>query len=337
MSNKNISAIIPTFDPGAQAYIDRIKDAEYQKQGISTGPIEITTEGGAAPEAPKDPLVLIPFDDGTVLKYIPRHPEGQQQIVVTAKGDQVAITRDEHCAAMITDGVNVLFRALDQKQAIENENAARELAPKPTVEKAAKEGYVTVVIRANPPKGGNCHMELIGAAVGVAACVDPLADIQTGEAAVKRLTEAAVQYAAEKSAPVTGSAWEELLAAGKALNESGTQGLEWTEACMARYHRAALVYAAEKFCHEDIVSSSEAKSNEPVCLAPENTEVIPAPLPATLASHSLPNSWADFTSPLPSFGPSWEALIDAAYSLEASGDRAAFHKAAATWARNAGK
>lgn len=119
MSNSHIPNIVPTIDPISQDYIESVKASALAKQR----PVEIETPSDSV----KKPLILIPFDDGTVLKYFPRQEDSEQQVVVTATGDQVCITRDASCAELITDGVNVLMRALDQKQAIENEIAAREL------------------------------------------------------------------------------------------------------------------------------------------------------------------------------------------------------------------
>lgn len=88
------------------------------------------------PPKPPEPIPLFPFEDGTVLKYTPRVPAvGDQQVIVNFRGDQLAIARDQNCAAMITDGVNLMFVALMKKQDIENEILARAVAnatPPPT-------------------------------------------------------------------------------------------------------------------------------------------------------------------------------------------------------------
>ena len=114
-------SIIPTIDPSAQECVESWKSSALQSQGITSN---ITSPSSPAEgEQPLVPgtLTLVPFDDGTVLKYLPRTEGSTQQVIVNSRGDQIAIARDESCAAMITDGVNVLFAALDYKQALENE------------------------------------------------------------------------------------------------------------------------------------------------------------------------------------------------------------------------
>lgn len=114
-------SIIPTIDPSAQEYVESLKSSALQSQGI-TSDITSPSSPGTDEEVPLVPgtLTLVPFDDGTVLKYLPRCEGSTQQVIVNSRGDQIAIARDESCAAMITDGVNVLFAALDEKQALEN-------------------------------------------------------------------------------------------------------------------------------------------------------------------------------------------------------------------------
>jgi len=112
-----IMPVIPSVEESQQ--LDALKSSILGTQGIKNpddnGPIVITE----VPERTKEPLILMPFEDGTVVKYLPRGEGSEQQIVVTAKGDQMAITRDSDCAAMITDGVNLLFAAVTEKQALE--------------------------------------------------------------------------------------------------------------------------------------------------------------------------------------------------------------------------
>lgn len=205
-----IPNITPTIDPLASAYVESVKNSALAKQGIASGPIEIQSEPdtdssqtGAA--APKNPLILIPFDDGTVLKYLPRQEGSEQQIVVTAKGDQVAITRDASCAALITDGVNVLMRALDQKQAIENENSNRDMVARTLAEtekssRIAAKGCVLMDVPVQMPPGKNTHSEMLNAAVVYTATAGSSSGYEETMAAVDRLEKAAVAYAAEQFA-----------------------------------------------------------------------------------------------------------------------------------------
>ena len=69
-------------------------------------------------------------------KYIERGPGTSQQILITAKGDQMAIVRDADCAELIADGVNVYFAALTEKQNIENELRAKSISGQPAAEKS---------------------------------------------------------------------------------------------------------------------------------------------------------------------------------------------------------
>jgi len=75
-----------------------------------------------------DTLTLVPFEDGTVVKYLPRAGFAGQAVIVNAQGSQLAVTRTESIAEMLCDGTNVLFRALDQKQEIELEQTAQDIA-----------------------------------------------------------------------------------------------------------------------------------------------------------------------------------------------------------------
>lgn len=127
MPNFQLTPILPTIDPSAQEYVESLKSSALQSQGITsniTSPSSPTESGDEQPLVPGT-LTLVPFDDGTVLKYLPRTEGSTQQIIVNSRGDQIAIARDESCAAMITDGVNVLFAALDEKQALENEELTK--------------------------------------------------------------------------------------------------------------------------------------------------------------------------------------------------------------------
>lgn len=201
-----IPNITPTIDLSASAYVESVKNSALAKQGIASGPIEIQSEPGtdSSPTGaaePKNPLILIPFDDGTVLKYLPRQEGSEQQIVVTAKGDQVAITRDASCAALITDGVNVLMRALDQKQAIENENSSRDMVARTLAEtekssRIAAKGCVLMDVPVHMPPGKNAHSEMLNAAVVYTATADSGAGYEETMAAVDRVEKAAVAYAA---------------------------------------------------------------------------------------------------------------------------------------------
>lgn len=136
MSNSHNPIIPHILNPQEQALLDNLKSSALGSQGIESSPIVIgeapvIVEPGATPVEKKNPLTLIPFEDGTIVKYVARGEGSAQQIVVTATGDQLCITRDEDCAALITDGVNVLFSALDQKQALENEQRAAQMSAKP--------------------------------------------------------------------------------------------------------------------------------------------------------------------------------------------------------------
>ena len=123
MSNSHLPpSIIPTIDPSSQEYVESLKSSALRSQGVTsniTSPSLSTSTDEEVPLVPST-LTLFPFDDGTVLKYLPRCEGSTQQVIVNSRGDQIAIARDESCAAMITDGVNVLFAALDEKQALEN-------------------------------------------------------------------------------------------------------------------------------------------------------------------------------------------------------------------------
>lgn len=89
---------------------------------VSVRPPELTVE----PSAPPEPIALVPFPDGTVLKYKSREPAiGDQQVLVNFRGDVLAIAKDTNCAVLISDGVNIMFAALTKKQELEDEILAR--------------------------------------------------------------------------------------------------------------------------------------------------------------------------------------------------------------------
>ena len=92
-------------------------------------------KGSPTTEPAPDALTLFPFEDGTVLKYVERAGFAGQSVLVNHRGDILAITRTESVAAMICDGVNVLFASLDKKQEIELAAQAQDIAdsmkPKP--------------------------------------------------------------------------------------------------------------------------------------------------------------------------------------------------------------
>lgn len=263
-----IPNITPTIDPSASAYVESVKNSALAKQGIASGPIEIQSEPGTdssptgAAEA-KSPLILIPFDDGTVLKYLPRGEGSEQQVVVTAKGDQVCITRDASCAALITDGVNVLMRALDQKQAIENENTARALTEKKEVRQPA-EGCVLIEIPVQMQPGRNTHSEMLNAAVVYTATIGSGIGFEETMAAVDRLEKAAVAYAAEQFATQDIVAASEAVASNPFVHEPtveapiklGEEGIAeaWTGLADAAHlfvatgDRSILARAASAWC-----------------------------------------------------------------------------------------
>ena len=81
------------------------------------------------------PIVLNPFEDGTVIKFFPRDADPNstnlQQVVVNLTGDVLAIAKDASVAAMICDGVNVMFVALTKRNEMEaslKENLRADLA-----------------------------------------------------------------------------------------------------------------------------------------------------------------------------------------------------------------